>query len=329
MANQKIDRGGYQSNGTPSDNKRTSEDLSILQGLDLDLKIAISKRRIEDWYEEFDGDVYVSFSGGKDSTVLLHLVRSMYPDVPGVFADTGLEYPELRNFVKTIPNIVWIKPDMNFKKVIEIYGYPIISKEQAAYIQEYRDSKSDKLKNIRWNGNKYGQGKISEKWKYLVDAPFKISDKCCDIMKKKPMYKYEKETGRKPIIGTMACESSQRKTNWIREGCNAFNAKRPTSKPLSFWTEQDILSYIKKYNLSYASVYGEIKEDECGKLYTTKCDRTGCVFCGFGCTREKEQNRFQRLKITHPKLWEYCMKSTEEGGLGMKVILDYIGVPID
>lgn len=101
MTNQKVSPGEvntYFKGLSPSENKRTGEDLKILQGLDLELKEEISKRRIEDWYEEFDGDVYVSFSGGKDSRVLLHLVRSMYPDVPGVFADTGLEYPELREF---------------------------------------------------------------------------------------------------------------------------------------------------------------------------------------------------------------------------------------
>ena len=73
--------------------------------------------------------IYNSFSGGKDSTVLLDLVRRVFPDCPAVFIDTGLEYPELRDFVKTIDNVVWLKPEMNFKKVIETYGYPIISKE--------------------------------------------------------------------------------------------------------------------------------------------------------------------------------------------------------
>lgn len=124
----------------------------------------------------------------------------------------------------------------------------------------------------------------------------------------------------------MACESNLRKTAWLKNGCNSFDSKRPISQPLSFWTEQDILKYLKEFNTPYASVYGDIIADKNGKLHTTKCDRTGCVFCGFGCHLEKEANRFQRLKETHPKLWDYCMRDWDKGGLGMKEVLDYIGV---
>ena len=76
------------------------------------------------------------------------------------------------------------------------------------------------------------------------------------------------------------------------------------------------------------SVYGEIVREKNGKLRTTKCDRTGCVFCGYGCHNEKEPNRFQRLKETHPKLWEYCMRDWNKGGLGMKNVLEYLGIKI-
>lgn len=307
----------------------TNEDLKTMQSWDLNRKIRVTQTRIIEWYEKFEGKVYISFSGGKDSTVLLDLARRIYPDIEAVFVDTGLEYPEIRNFVKTIDNVVWLKPEMNFKEVIFKYGYPVVSKEQSAFIQEYRTTKSEKLKNTRWNGNKYKMGKISEKWKYLVDAPFPIGDKCCDVMKKSPAKKFEKKTGKVAIIGTMAQESLQRKSNWLKNGCNAFDKKRPTSQPMSFWTEQDVLEYINKYNLTYASVYGKIIKNEEGLLQTTGCDRTGCVFCAYGCHQEKEPNKFQKLKQTHSKLWEYCMKPVSEGGLGMREVLEYIKVKVD
>jgi 3'-phosphoadenosine 5'-phosphosulfate sulfotransferase (PAPS reductase)/FAD synthetase len=95
-----------------------SWELQQLQGLPLEAKIIKTKIRIREWYEHWNGDVYISFSGGKDSTVLLDLVRSIYPDVPAVFVDTGLEYPEIREFVKTFDNVVWVRPKMNFKDVV-------------------------------------------------------------------------------------------------------------------------------------------------------------------------------------------------------------------
>ena len=159
-----------------------------------------------------------------------------------------------------------------------------------------------------------------------MDADFNISHKCCDVMKKKPAKKYEKETGRKPILGTMAEESRLRYQKWLQHGCNAFGTKEPKSQPMSFWTEQDVLHYIKEFNVPYAPVYGDIVptskdeqiegqlttfdilgEYEGTLLKTTGCDRTGCIFCMFGCHLEKEPNRFQRLKVTHPKQYEYCI----------------------
>ena len=296
-----------------------------MQHLSLDLKIIMAKSRIRQWYNEFSGDVYISFSGGKDSTVLLHLVRELYPEVPAVYVDTGLEYPEIRDFVKTIDNVTWLRPEMNFKEVILKYGYPIISKEQSAFIQEYRTTKSEKLKKIRLEGNKYGRGKISKKWRFLIDAPFLIGDKCCDIMKKNPAKKYEKETGLHPYIGTMAEESAQRKSNWIKYGCNAFEKTRPTSQPLSFWTEQDILQYIRDYNIDYAKeVYGSIVEDENGLLHTTGCQRTGCEFCLYGAQCEKGKGRLERIKEMHPKRYEFIMRPVDENGLGYREVVDYI-----
>lgn len=274
--------------------------------LSFDEKVKQSKRLIMDWYNQFDGKVYVAFSGGKDSTVLLHLVRSLYPDVPAVFCDTGLEYPDIREFALNQNNVIAIKPKLTFKQVIEKYGYPVVSKEQSQYISQYRKAKSEKTKDTRWNGNKYGQGKISNCWKYLILAPFKISDQCCNIMKKTPSKHYEKETGRKPFIGTMANESSQRMTLYLKGECNAFNAKRPVSKPIIFWSDEDIWQYIKTYKIPYCPIYDK------------GFKRTGCMFCMYGC-QNKGDERFELMKKHYPNTYDYCMNK-----LGLKEVLKFI-----
>lgn len=312
------------------DNKMTLDDLKRLQGLPLSNKILVTQTRIMEWYMRNDGQVYVSFSGGKDSTVLLDIVRKIYPDVPAVFVDTGLEYPEIRDFVKTVPNVIWLRPEMNFRKVIETYGYPLVSKEVARDIYVARRCPNGKTAD-KFNPNgeyakKYGMGWCQAKWSFLKDSDIPISNKCCNVLKKEPAKKFEKETKLKPILATMASESANRKNAWLRHGCNAFEAKHPISTPMGFWTEQDVLEYLEKYQIPYASAYGDIVKDNKGRYKTTKCERTGCIFCGFGCHLQKEPNNFQRLKITHPNLWEYCMKPWNEGGLGMKEPLEFIGV---
>jgi len=275
----------------------------------LDVKLKRTKMLIIEWYEQFNGQVYVAFSGGKDSTVLLDIARRLYPDIEAVFADTGLEFPEIRAFAKKMNNTTFIKPKMSHPDVLEKYGFPIISKEQSQYIQQYRNAKSEKTKDTRWNGNKWGQGKISEKWKFLVKAPFKISEKCCDIFKKDPFKRFEKETGKKGIVGVMAGESSHRKTYYYRTECNAFNAKRPLSKPIWFWNEHDIWKYIRDFNVEYSPIYDMGYE------------RTGCMFCMYGHQMEVdrgEETRFDKIKKTHPKLYKYCMDK-----LGLRKVIEF------
>ena len=304
-----------------------------MQSLELGQKIQITQARLIEWYEKNDGKVYISFSGGKDSTALLHIARLIYPDIKAVFIDTGLEFPEVREFALSQENVIRLKPEMNFRKVIDTYGYPLISKEVALFIYTARSCPNGKYAERFIPNNehdlKYGMAYSMVKWADLKNSDIPISNACCNVMKKKPAKKFEKETGLCPITAVMASESRFRKNSWLKNGCNAFDSKRPISNPMSFWTENDVLEYLVKHNVPYASVYGEIQQDKNGKYYTTGRDRTGCVFCGFGCHNEKEPNRFQMLKQTHPKLWKYCMKGWEQGGLGMKEVLEEIGVKIE
>lgn len=384
-----------------SENKHTVSDLYQMQSLPLDAKVRMTCVRIRGWIDEYGEDgVYVSFSGGKDSTVLLDLVRNVcgFKNVPAVFVDVPTQYPELRDFAKTFENVEIIKPKINFMEVCEKYGFPLISKEVSEsvagarkYLKLYEEqiekegnqnlkmSRSDlltkihmesiendekhqynyetdricgftnkNLKNAIKNGKyTYGipvrllimEGKYPHKekgvmtdefssrydrsrYKFFLDAPFEISNQCCMVMKKKPVHKYSKDTGRMPITGQMADESQLRLSHWLKNGCNGFNMKNPVSNPLSFWTENDILEYIYTRKLPICSVYGDVvidynKMDEIegqiklvddGKkpIYkTTGCDRTGCMLCGFGChiNHPGEKSRFERLKETHPKMY--------------------------
>lgn len=380
--------------------KMTNDQLKQLQALPLNIKIRKTEQRIREWYEHWEGNVYVSFSGGKDSTVLLDIVRHLYPNVPAVFSDTGLEYPEIKEFVKTFPNVTIVRPKHSFKEILTKYGYPIISKQVANTVdnasrwikenltnngggeaktsnyyikkilglQEYATSNTggtdrewrklrdlgeyanmtkrvtkilgllDKQNNIRECAEGEKSQYSQERWAFLLDADFKISDKCCYHMKKSPLKKFGKQSGLYPMVATMASEGRQRKMAWLKTGCNAFEGINKMSKPMSFWTEQDVLEYIDVMGLEVAPVYGNLLYGN-GKYYFDGCQRTGCIFCGFGCHLEHEPNRFQRLKETHPKLYDYCMgggEYNEDGiwqpnnkGLGMKHVMDFINVKVE
>ena len=318
---------------------RTRDELKLLQNLPLEIKVAKTKLRIREWVNYYGTDgVYVSFSGGKDSTVLLHIVREMYPDIEAVFVNTGLEYPEIQQFVKTFDNVTILRPKMRFDEVIKKYGYPIISKEASRKIEYARKGSQWAIKYAQDETSRYG----IKRYEPLLHCDFLISNRCCDVMKKSVAKKYGKVSGKVAITGSTAEESKMRTQSWLRHGCNAFDGKTPISNPMSFWTEQDILQYIKQNNIKIASVYGDVvydKEPEqlrlCDvgeKLTTSGCERTGCIFCGFGCHLDKEPSRFQMLKETHPKQYEYCIgggEFNEQGiwqpskeGLGMGYVFD-------
>lgn len=304
--------------------ERSREFLKQLQALPLSSKINRTQSLIIAWHHHFDGKVFVSLSGGKDSTVALHIARQIYPDIKACFCNTGLEYPEIQSFAKGLGNVDIIRPAMKFNEVITKYGYPIISKEvsQTIHYARLKDGNYTKYARKKLLGLENVHSRFQQtKWLPIcLNTPFRISHYCCTVMKKRPMGKYEKEIKSKPILGTMAEESQLREAAWLRHGCNAFDNYRQTSQPLSFWTEQDILTYIKQYGVDIASVYGDIVEETkehqisvggCGKLTCTGCKRTGCIFCGFGVHLEKDEHRFVKLKQTHPKQYDYCINGGE------------------
>lgn len=346
------------------------ERAKALLALPLEDKVLTSWEKIDQWYTAWGGKCYVSFSGGKDSTVLAYLVArylASYRTPPWplnlVFVNTGLEYPEIQHFVNDYAgwlrqefphievNLFRLRPKMNIRQVVAKYGYSIVSKEVAGVVYETRKNpncvRAKKLRGELLDKEGKPSAYNCDNWAFLLDAPFPISDRCCHVMKKASAHRYDGETKEKPIVATMATEGRQRMSKWRASGCNAFDGKRPMGKPMSFWTEQDVLRFIVDQELPIASVYGDIVasdgENDYGatlidcKLHCTGCQRTGCMFCGFGAHLEKGENRFQRMRRTHPRHYDFCIgggafdpadglwKPTAKG-LGYARVLDYIGV---
>lgn len=407
-----------------AENRHTMNDLYQMQSLPLSAKLRMTEFRIRQWIEEFGRDgVYVSFSGGKDSTVLLDIIRNRmdYKDIPAVFVDVPTQYPELKQFALTWDNVEVLKPEISFMEVCEKYGFPLISKEVAdtvceakkyftrvidenklqtdrqtgswavadilgvprrgdakenpdylnlknGIIPDYDDiyeylKQNDIKTNVRVdilygrllhkeNGivtNEYIKQYDKSKYKFMLYSPFEVSGQCCRIMKKKPLKEYAKRTNRMPITAQMASESKLRTSQWIKYGCNMFDATHPISNPMSFWTEQDILLYIKEHNLPICSVYGDVVPDwdktddvegqmtisdlegfnnmelfdaERPPLKTTGCKRTGCMLCGFGCHLNHD-DRFLQLKETHPKMYA-LLDVIKNNGITMREAIEWL-----
>ena len=398
--------------------KHTMSDLYQMQALPLTAKIRMTERRILDWVDYYgENGVYVSFSGGKDSTVLMDIVRNRLGiKIPAVFVDVPTQFPELKEFAQTWDDVEVLKPKISFVQVCEKYGFPMISKEVSEAVnssKKYLTSvinkqnaltdrqtvagayafadmigvprrKEERLEETYQNLRKgiipsdlkfkYGEpvrllqlkGKVPHKEKgvltdeyskrydkskyaFMLDAPFEISNMCCKVMKKNPLHSYSKKTGRRAITAQMASESILRTSQWLKNGCNGFEMKEPISNPMSFWTEQDVLLYIKENNIPICSVYGDIVEDwdrfdgvegqmtlsdlrgcenmelfdaDRPLLKTTGCNRTGCMLCGFGCHLNND-NRFTLLKETHPKMYA-LLDVIKNNGVTMREAIEWI-----
>ena len=283
----------------------------------LDAKIKYTKSLIDCWVESWDGtnNVVISFSGGKDSSVLLHIARDLYPDIPAVFSNTGLEHPSIVQVVHGTPNVQIVRPKKPFHVVVKQYGWPVISKTVARFVNDCQNA-TDKNRNtvtLRKTG-RTSTGRIcksqqlSKKWFFLIDAPFKISDRCCYYLKKRPLERFYKMSQLRPMVGIRKVESNRRDKLIKQLGCNMYDIKKPISYPLANWTEQDIWAYIKKYKVPYATAYDE------GET------RTGCVFCMFGIMYDK--TRFVRLHTSSPKQWDFVINKMKG-----KEVLDYINIP--
>lgn len=325
--------------------KITREELALRKSWSLDIKLEYFCKRVSEFIIFTKGQCYMSWSGGADSQVGCDIIDKIYngtfkhltpqwerviryPKPPRVFSNTGNEYPEVviqaRNFEHT-----QIKPKMGFTRVIKEIGVAVVSKDVAQKLKEIRNTNSDTLRQNRLFGDSKGNGKLPEKWRDLINAPFLISDECCKILKKDPFKIYERETGRKPIVFTTVEESTLRVTAYLRQGCNTFGEGKEKCRPYSIFKKEDTWEYANRFGIGFAAVYYDREElveqlDGTKRIeYLPAKDRTGCAMCMFGIHLESPtNNRMQQMAISHPKYHDMIINKC-----GLGTVLSWMKIP--
>lgn len=293
----------------------TTKELHEMQKWTLEQKVFHAIEVMQSFITRMGGvdKVYVSFSGGVDSLVVLHIARKFIDKgMKAVFCNTGMEWKAITDFVKTFDNVDIIHPKMHVKEIFAKYGFPIVSKRVSQYLQEVRHSKShNELWQKRMGDNSFYS--IPKKWRYLLDKDYEASPKCCKYLKKDPFRQYEKETGRKPILGILAEESLLRTNEYVKqEGCNSFKEGKEHSWPISIWTSKDVWTFIRENNMPYCEIYDKLIRKQ-----------TGCIACGYGL-HNKDDCKLQELYKRYPKMYSWFM-NLENNGVKYRQALKDIG----
>lgn len=342
----------------------TVSELKMLQALPLDVKVVKSKKRILEWIEYYGIEsVYVAFSGGIGSTVLLFLVNEVcleygYPAVPALFVNTRNEFPEVvkhvyrikaaqnERFAKIVKEpyrderlfsdqVIIRLPKKFPTDVIRENGYLIASKKTSRCIHDARQIVAmhpddyyldKKFQSLMDTNNKFS---VPQKYRKFIFGDIPVSDKCCHQLKHTVYDAYSKETGREyPFTGEQAVESRLRRDNYLLHGCNGYDMVKPKSTPLGFWTSSDLCQYVLEYHIPYPKCYGEIVLQN-GNYVTMEEQRTGCMICTAGIAREYDmiENRYQRMGRKYLKHHKLMLKSLQNGGFGMAPVLDALKIP--
>lgn len=304
--------------------KVTPQVLRLRVSWSLDLKIEYACKKISEFVIYFKGQCFQSFSGGKDSKIVRDIIDKIwdgtykhitpswervvsYPKPVSLFSNTGLEFPEIVKYVNEHDNVVIVKPKMGFTRVIKEYGFAIGSKkvaEMVSRLKKYIANPSPKNEatrrlyqtGIKKDGTKgASSSKLAKRWLKLLqpNAPM-VSEKCCDILKKEPFYRYANETGKFPIVGTRVAESDRRTTSYYITGCNSFDEGNERCRPISIFTDADIWEYANRWNIRFAEVYYDRVipvEQIDGSVVMTDVkaeSTTGCMWCQFGLHLESK-----------------------------------------
>ena len=281
--------------------------LERLQALPLDDKIAWAMERIERAVMMLNTPS-LAFSAGKDSTVLLHLVRQVRPDIITIWGNTTIEFPECIQFAKRLRqewhlNFYEARPEHSFWWVVENYGWPLMGKTFGVGGVAHKESREQFFDDLAERGELTGQ--------YAIQAEVPISSACCTFLKERPSEKLQKSLGVDGVfLGILASESRRRMFNFLQYG-EWYQPKDGVWRchPLAIWTDDDIWAYIRRFNVPYASLYDMGYYNDFGDKICHK--RNGCMFCGMDI--KFKDNHLSIMRRTHPKIWDFLIKKK---GLG-------------
>lgn len=329
------------------------QQMAALQSLPYEIKVKKAKQRIKEFIFECDRlgyETHVSV-GGLDSITLLCLIRSMGIDIPAISVSV-LEDKSIIRVHKEL-GVIMLKPLKAKHEILQEEGFPVISKKIATKIMALQEptEKNATIRHAIITGECGEQGhfatnsrmKLPQKWLELFGGyenenegtnyktpPFKVSSKCCEIMKERPCDLWAKEHNSKPFLGLMASEGGRRQEALEEHGCNYFGKTTIRSAPFAPFMRNDLLRLAIDLNVPVPEIYGTIEKDINGNYFTTGAQRTGCEMCGFGIHMEKRPHRFDKLYDRNPKAWDYWLNKccTDENGnkYGWGLVLDYIGV---
>lgn len=265
---------------------------------------------IRDTIQKYGEDTWaLSFSGGKDSMVLHKLLDLALPDnkIPRVYANTGIEYLEMVNFVKKLQKdddrIEIIKPSRNIKEVLEEYGYPFKSKQHSFYVRVYQKHGMDSKAVQFYLKETGGRFDCPPKLRYQFTEEFKdklkINDSCCKYMKEKPLDEYKKKSGRpNQILGLMAAEGGRR----ADVNCVTLIGKKVSFHPLAKVTKEWEEWFIKEYNIELCPLY----------YPPYNFDRSGCKGCPFALKLQENLEIMERYFPNERKQCEYIWEPVYE-----------------
>lgn len=300
---------------TKVDDRYTYDELQQLQAMDLGAKVAWAHERIETALAHLSNPS-LAFSAGKDSTVLLHLVRQHKPDMHVIYGNTGIEFPECIKFARRLRdewqlNYHEARPDVTFWWVVENYGWPLMGKTFGVGGVAHKSSRERFFAELEERGELTGQ--------YAIQAEVPISSACCTFLKERPSSKLQKKLGVDGVfLGIMAAESRRRMFNFLQYGEWYYvrSQKLWKSHPLAIWTDDDIWAYIRQYEVPYAKLYDMGYHDEkTGEWINHK--RNGCMFCGMDI--RYPDNHLAIMRRTHPKAWRTVMIHKGLGDVLMKL----------